>query len=185
MLGGYLNELKVVNIPKIKGGRRRKKIWLNNKATRAIKKKYRMWNAYTRNPKNEAYEKFKTARNEAVKEVREAKIRFEKKLAENIKSDAKSFFKYTRGKYTCKETIGPLRGVDRELIQDSKGMCGELNRFFASVFTREGIFDGKEGGGVMGKGDVMEELIITAEMVDRQLEKLKWNKAPGKDFFFI
>ena len=42
------------------------------------------------------YEAYKRQHNKAQNEVKKAKRYFEKKLAENIKTDPKSFYAYTR-----------------------------------------------------------------------------------------
>ena len=52
---------------------------------------------------------FKRDRNEAIRELKRSNRKFEERLAENIKSDSKTFFRYVRSKVGSKEKTGPLR----------------------------------------------------------------------------
>ena len=51
--------------------------------------------------------------------MKKTKQYFEKKLAENIKTDPKSFFAYTRSKTRTKDSVGPLVNCMGEVITDS------------------------------------------------------------------
>jgi hypothetical protein len=44
-----------------------------------------------------------------------------------------------KSKTKKKATIGPLITKEKKILLDSKDMAEELNRFFASVFTKEYI----------------------------------------------
>ena len=54
----------------------------------------------------------------------------ESKLAQNIKTDSKSFFKYIKQKREAKVNIGPLEDEKADLIIGDEDMAEELNRFF-------------------------------------------------------
>ena len=51
---------------------------------------------------------YKEALNAATNEVRKSKRNFELKLAQNIKSDSKSFYAYVRSKQNVRDKVGPL-----------------------------------------------------------------------------
>ena len=57
-----------------------------------------VWRVYKHTGKDKDYEVYKEALNAATNEVRKAKRNFEHKLAQNIKSDSKSFYAYVRSK---------------------------------------------------------------------------------------
>ena len=91
------------------------------------------------NTKYDIYKKYKTERsrnnykealNYYTKEARRSKEKFERKLAQNIKSDTKSFFAYVRTKSRTKDTLALL--VDRygELSWDDRKNANILNTFF-------------------------------------------------------
>ena len=73
--------------------------------------------------------------------LRRAKRKFEEKLAEGIKKDSKSFHRYVKNKVGSKEKIGPLKDDNGDVLTDVESMGELLNRFFASVFSKE------QGGG--------------------------------------
>ena len=61
----------------------------------------------------------------------------ESKLAGNIKTDCKSFYRYGKRKRLTKMNVGPLQSEMGEFITGNKEMAEELNLYFASVFTKE------------------------------------------------
>ena len=116
-----------------------------------------------------------------IKEARRSKEKFERKLAQNIKSDTKSFFAYVRTKSRTKDKLAPL--VDRygELSLDDRKNI--LNTFFGSMFTTENIesmtkprqqFDER-------KSSKLTDIEIEPHIVEKKLRNLKLNKAAGMD----
>ena len=67
-------------------------------------------------------------------EVKKARRNFEKKLAENIKSDKKSFVAYARSKNKCKVQVGPVH-INGEVLSSERDMVTAFNDYFVSVFT--------------------------------------------------
>ena len=80
---------------------------------------------------------YKEALNAATNEVRKSKRNFEHKLAQNIKSDSKSFYAYVRSKQNVRDKVGPLVDNAGNIITQGFLMAEELNMHFSSVFTRE------------------------------------------------
>ena len=70
-------------------------------------------------------------------EVRKSKRNFEHKLAQNIKSDSKSFYAYVRSKQNVRDKVGPLEENAGNIITHALLLAQELNMHFSSVFTRE------------------------------------------------
>ena len=67
--------------------------------------------------------------------VRNSRRNFEKKLADNIKEDNKSFFAYAHSKTKSKVKVGPLIGSNGILIESVEDTADMLNNYSASVFT--------------------------------------------------
>ena len=110
--------------------------------------------------------------------IKDSVHRFEQKLSDNIKTDAKSFYKYVKEKQQVKDSVGPLKGRNGEISSDSKFMAEELNTFFASSFTRRiliilQIHESSE--------EKLTDIKITHELVKKNVLKLKRNKSPGPD----
>ena len=77
--------------------------------------------------------------NDKVQEVIKAKKESMKshKLAQNIKSDSKSFYAYVRSKQNVRDRDGPLEDNAGNILTQGFLMAEELNMHFSSVFTRE------------------------------------------------
>ena len=81
-------------VPLKKQGKRSKKKHLSKEAFRKIRHKQNMWRVYEHSGMDKDYEVYKEALNAATNEVRKSKRNVEYKLAQNIKSDSKSFYAY-------------------------------------------------------------------------------------------
>ena len=81
---------------------------LSKEAFRKIRHKQNMWRVYKHTGKDQDYVVYKEALNAATNEVRKSKRNFELKLAQNIKSDSKSFYAYVRSKQNVRDKVGPL-----------------------------------------------------------------------------
>ena len=73
--------------------------------------------------------------NKASKAVKLTKTDFERKIAKNIRSDSKSFYKCVRSKTRVKSTVGPLMDNQGNLVVGDHEMSKMLNMCFASDFT--------------------------------------------------
>jgi len=132
---------------------------------------------------NVDYLQYTKIRNKAVKAVRAAKRKFEKKLAKTAKTNPKSFYAYVRSKSKTKDKVGPLKDDKGNVVNDDKIAAELLNAYFASVFTEE------DGSSLMelevraGKNldvHLQSELVeITSNKVLNKLNKLQINKSSG------
>ena len=126
-----------------------------------------MWRVYKHTGKDQDYVVYKEALNAATNEVRKSKRNFELKLAQNIKSDSKSFYAYVRSKQNVRDKVGPLEDNAGDIITEGFLMAEELNMHFSSVFTREDTsslpvsktkFNGSEG-------ERLGQSVVTPEVV--------------------
>ena len=92
-----------------KQGKRSKKKHLSKEAFRKIRYKQNIWRVYKHTGKDTDYDAYKEALNAATNEVRKSKRNFEHELAQNIKSDSKSFYAYVRSKQNVRDKVGPLK----------------------------------------------------------------------------
>ena len=92
ILRGELDSAIDSYVPMKKQGKRSKKKHLSKEAFRKIRYKQNMWRVYKHTGMDNDYEAYKEELNAATNEVRKSKRNFENKLAENIKSDSKSFY---------------------------------------------------------------------------------------------
>ena len=137
ILRGELDRAIDSYVPMKKQGKRSKKKHLSKEAFRKLRYKQNMWRVYKHTGKDKDYEVYKEALNAATNEVRKAKQNFEHKLAQNIKSDSKSFYAYVRSKQNVRDKVGPLEDNAGNITTQGCLMAEELNVHFSSVFTRE------------------------------------------------
>ena len=108
ILRGELDSAIDSYVPTEKQGKRSKKKHLSKEAFRKIRHKKNMWRVYKHTGKDTDYEVYKEELNAATNEVRKSKRNFEHKLAQNIKSDSKSFYAYVRSNQNVRDKVGPL-----------------------------------------------------------------------------
>ena len=136
--------------------------------------------------KDNDYEVYKEALNAATNEVRKSMRNFEHKLAQNIKSDSKSFYAYVscnKPKQNVWDKVGPLEDNAGNIITGSFNGRGITHALQFSVFTREDTsslpvpetkFNGTEG-------ERLGQLVVTQEVVASKINNMKDNKSPGVD----
>ena len=123
-------------VPMKKQGKRSKKKHLSKEAFRKIRCKQNVWLVYKHTGNDKYYDAYKDALNAATNEVRKSKRNVEHKLAQNIKSDSKSFYAYVRSKQNVRDRVGPLEDSAGNTITKGVLMAEEVNMHFSSVFTR-------------------------------------------------
>ena len=158
--------------------KRSKKKHLSKEAFRKIIHKQNMWRVYKHTGKDQDYVVYKEALIAATNEVRKSKRNVELKLAQNIKSDSKSFYAYVRSKQNGRDKVGPLEDNAGNIITGRLLMAEELNMHFSSVFTREDTsslpvpetkFNGSEG-------ERLGQLVVTPEVIASNINDMKENK---------
>ena len=159
--------------------KRKKPLWMTNKALRAVRHRRRVYRKY----KDASHPAYIKAAKSAHKLIDQAKRKFEELLARKIKDDRKSFFAYARSKSKSSSRIGSLVKDQGQLVTDADEKADTLNDFFASVFTREdesdiptpvSYFSGNEENKLL-------DISIDPSEVAAKLSKMKSDKAAGDD----
>jgi ribonucleases P/MRP protein subunit RPP40 len=175
-----LLRLEAENIQvKKNGGKSKKSLWVNHKVVAAVRAKHKKYAKY-KDDKHPAYVK---ASRFADLVVKSAKKNFEEKLANNVKTDVKSFYAYVRSKCKNRARIGPVvNSVGVECSSDID-MCEAFNEYFSSVFTTEDLSNMPEPK-LMYSGLDRDELCdvnLTQGMIADKLASLRADKASGAD----
>jgi len=124
---------KSVSMKKVRNGGRT--AWMNKELMVAIRRKKRLWRAAKEGGSMEDY---KEEEKRVKRLIRNAKRDLENKLAERTDGNKKPLYTYVKKKTKSRTTVGPLLDDNKKTLTDDKEMAEELNRFFSSVFTREG-----------------------------------------------
>ena len=170
-------------VPMKKQGKRSKKKHLSKEAFRKIRHKQKMWRVYKHTGKDKDYDAYKDALNAGTNEVRKSKLNFEHKLAQNIKSDCKSFYAYVRSKQNVRDKVGPLEDNVGNMVTHGFLMAEELNMHFSSLFTREDTssLPVPETKFKRSEGERLGQLVVTPEVVASKINNMKENTSPGVD----
>ena len=179
----------------------KKRLWVTRKVQRKRRAKQKAWKKYSKMKKSmecnegrdqdpnimnriiQLKEQYVKKRNNSSRANKEAIQKYEMKLAENIKNDSKSFYKYVRNRQKKKDIVGPLTNDEGDIIMDDKETAEELNKYFGSVFSQEDVENIPEAP-VMFKGaedQRLENVLFTREKIIQELEKLHTDKSPGND----
>lgn len=183
ILNSNIDKAKEECIPKkiITPGRKQKPLWMDQKTMDKVKKKHRAWNKYTRTKEHADYNAYVRARNQARWATRNAVKIFEKAIAKEIKSNPKSFWKYTNSKLKTKTGIAELdTSVPGQRTRNDEEKACELSKFFEEVFTREDVTE-IPSINVIPNPPNLENIDFEAEEVLKKLNALKIGKSPGPD----
>ena len=85
----------------------------------------------------EDFQRYNTNRNKLRLEARKLRSSFEKKLAAELKTNPKYFWRFCKSKTRTNTKIGKIVTGDRTEAKKSEEKVIELNTFFSSVFTKE------------------------------------------------
>jgi hypothetical protein len=110
-----------------------------------------------------------------------AKQGFERKLAQNIKFDSKSFYAFVRSKSMAKVEISTLLTKEEKAIETKEMVAEKFNDYFTSVFSTEDLNTWNLRDLVNRKTSKIETMEITSDNVRTVLQSLKADKSPGPD----
>ena len=175
-----LENLRDSYIPK-----RRSKIknakWVDRNVLRRTRAKSKAWKRYRKLKTEASYAVYKLKLQQSVKAIRDAKVNFEKKLAQNIKHDSKSFYSHIRSKQRTKDKVGPLKNSSGKIIVDDEEAANHLNDYFVTVFTEENGCSIPVLENMIKEEDNLSKFVIDENMVKKKLEQLRIDKSPGAD----
>ena len=170
-------------VPKSTRAKRQKNRWINRKTKKLLRKKYHYWKKFSLSGEYVDFLQYKNIRNRAVKAVRAAKRKFERKLAKTAKANPKSFYAYVRSRCKTKDKVGPIKDAKGNVVNEDKLAAEILNAYFASVFTEEDSSSLQElearvksNLSVHQQSELVE---ITSKKVLDKLNKLQINKSSG------
>ena len=157
---------------------------LDAKIRTEIRRKHRLWERFMRDRSDEKRLAYTRQRNRVRKLSRQAKKTFERSLAEEVKSNPKKFWRYTKSKLKTKEGVAELvhtrdDGTSVEATTD-EDKAGLLADYFSSVFTIEDgtnipdfrVYDGNIP---------FQDGSITPDAVYKRLKALDPTKSQGPD----
>jgi len=194
-LARCLKEVVEETIPRVRNMVKRRP-WVTREVQKRRRRKQKAWKKYNRIKEGRdlddqsmqsqidiLHEKYVKKRNESNTTNKKAVQDYERKLAENVKKDSKSFYKYVRSRQKRRDRVGPIKNDKGVLIMEDEQTAEELNRYFGTVFSKEHELNIPEAR-KMFHGEEEQRLrtvTFTKEKVTEELEKLRTDKSPGTD----
>ena len=113
--------------------------------------------------------------------TRKAKNNYEIKIASQVKTNPKGFFQNYRTKN--RESIGPLKTANGELVSSGEEISKILNEYFLTVFTQENMQEMPVSEQMFRANDneKLIDIFINKEIVEQEIDRLKKFKSPGPD----
>ena len=154
--------------------------WYNRKLNALRLSKKKLWNKYRKNPSDENWSLYASARNQLTHSIERTKEAYENKIASEVKTNPKQFWKYVSSQTKSKGKIVELINKNGIIVKDDLDKAEALNEHFASVFTIEDTNN-------IPTLDLEKEIKIlnnvetTTETITDHLKKLTIGKAAGPD----
>ena len=155
--------------------------WDSSKLKRMRRNKDEAWMTFDTNPTNANLCFANCKQGIFEKEEIKAKLRYEKRITADLKTNCKSFYSYLRNKRKVKSAVPSLDKEDGSRTTSAAESAEVLASAFSSVFVREpsGPLPDISCGG--SNRDVITDIIITNEGVRKELLKLNIFKSMGPD----
>ena len=157
--------------------------WDSSKLVRKRKEKDRIWNAFDVAPNMASLNTALQKQDDYQKCEYDAKVKYEKKIVGQLKTNSKPFYNYLKSKNKIKRTVCSLKDSDGKLTKSPQETADTLADFFQSVFTEEQYGPLTEDAYSSRKhiNGIMHELTILPGDVRKILCGLDINKAMGPD----
>jgi hypothetical protein len=155
-----------------------KPVWINKHVTRLSRQKRRRFAIYCNDRTEENLKIYKKVEKECKKAVRNAKRKFEKKLATS--TNKKPFNSYLRSKTKSRSGVGPIVH-DNRIVTEAKEMSTILNSYFSSVFVAD--IDGSHVPDPAERAGIIPvlSLAITKLIIAEKIDDLKNTNSCGPD----
>ena len=163
---------------------KKKNIYMTREAFRMKKKKCKLWKQYKLSGTKTDYSLFSKARNELRSLTRSLCKSYEEKIASNIKTNQKVFWKYINSRLKSKSSINCLQHADGSMTHSNTEMANVFNNHFASVYTREDI-SSVPSFHLDHTVPTLNDVDITPSIVLDRLEKINVNKSSGPDGWLL
>ena len=153
--------------------------WMNNRIMKLWKKKKWAWERIVERSSNGRWRVYKKYRDMLRKEIRKSRRLFEKKIASNARHNKRGFFKYVNSRLTVRPEITAMKAGGNKIVEDDREIAETMVSYFSTVHTS---YNGEEMPAMLPLTECkIEDINITAELVEKKLKNLDANKSCGPD----
>ena len=133
----------------------------------------------SKNRTTEKLSAYKSKRNKATMELRRSKQEHERRIASNMNSNPKAFWKFINSKNKTLESIRQLTKPDGTSTANDIESAQTMNDYFCSVFSNPFI----KGIPTLNKltNNSLNQVTINCDTIKENIDKLKNDTSPGPD----
>ena len=150
--------------------------WLDGRCLAARQKRDLLWNRLRRHHGEQAYKRYKRARNEYTQVRREAEIEYQRDLVNKCKEEPKLFYSHVKSKTKVKDKIQCLTDQGK-IHSKEEEICELLNSKFQSIFTQE--FEEDQNTNLVTP--VLDDIDLNISEIEKEMSSLDKSKASGPD----
>ena len=178
-----ITDLIIKHIPKLKDKKPNRNLWVNKQTKMAIREKKAAWNRYRKNKSAENWETFSKARNNANRTIKDNKAQFEMKIANEIKTNPKQFWRYINSQKPHTQEFPTIVDTNGKEHKDDISKAETFNEYFASVYTSEdpNNIPTPEINVRVNNITALDTIDITSDKVKKYLQAINPSKAAGPD----
>ena len=152
--------------------------WLNNEILSLIGKKRKAWDKWKKCRSEEDKDVYKKLEKCLKRKIRNAKNGMERKVAKEAKENPRAFYAYVNSAKRTRTKIGPISGINGEVLIDPREQAERLNSHYATVFTTGAC----EPPGIERMvEEEMDDVDLSPERVMEVIGGLRERAAPGPD----
>ena len=158
--------------------------WFNKEIAKQIGERQ---NAYRRSKQYPTQQNIKFHKQQCRKVdrlIKKGKLENELRVAAAAKTNPKAFYAYVNSRKPIKNTIGPLKDGQGQIISSDEGMADLLNEYFVGVYTKEDLREIPNAAISYLGNSPLRKINITLERVSEKIKKLNAYKSPGPDGFY-
>ena len=160
-------------------GRKHCPPWINRQIRRLLRRKQKCWNLFIILETSEARRLYTVARNKAISEIRQSRIKFEMHLVQTATTQPKKIFSYMNFRNKAPNGTPNLK-IDNETIEEDQEKAEAMANYFSQVFTQESSHSTALALDLSVEY-IIDSVDIDEDIVLHSLEKLDAGKSMGPD----
>ena len=151
--------------------------WYTQRVKHHVNLRKKAWKIYSCDRTAEKRQGLRKLQKETRLIIKEAKVAYEQKIAEDLKHNPKTLYTYINSKKKIKDRIGPLKSTNGEVTENDTEQANILNDYFQTVFTDKIEPEQRRPA----TAEDLSLVYFSPEEVAQTIKTLKLKSSPGPD----
>jgi hypothetical protein len=153
--------------------------WFNAEIRGLLTAKKKAWKKAKEDNTLKSRSEYEMVEKKLKKKIVAAKRRLEKEIANDKSGNGNKFRNYIKQRTRSRDTVGPLLREDGSTITEDREIAEELNRYFASIFTKEDRTNMPRKH--RETEERLSEISFTRSEIIKKIKRLRPDSAAGPD----